>query len=191
MLHRLQKNKNNLIQHIMDNPEEKAWTNKTKKLITEYTTENIIQMTNYQAKETMKKYTNLKNWTDMRNNGKEKSKVKFYMENSLEYSGNSIKRPTYLDILTRSEASIIFKGRTRMLQVKQNYKNKYKDLVCRGCGQEEETQDHILQECIQIHEDEHTKTTINELFNNSLSTEELQKLAKKLQTAENKINNTT
>ena len=78
-----------------------------------------------------------------------------------------------------------------MLQVKQNYKNKYKDLVCRGCGQEEETQDHILQECIQIHEDEHTKTTINELFNNSLSTEELQKLAKKLQTAENKINNTT
>ena len=148
-------------------------------------------MSNYQAKETMKKYTNLKNWTDMRNNGKDKSKVKFYMENSQKYSKNSTKRPTYLDILTRSEASIIFKGRTRMLQVKQNYKNKYKGMVCRGCGQEEETQNHILQECIQIHKDEHTKTTIQELFNNSLSTEELQILAKKLQTAENKINNIT
>ena len=37
---------------------------------------NVISMNIYQAKETITKYTNLKNWINMRNNGKDKSKLK-------------------------------------------------------------------------------------------------------------------
>ena len=118
--------------------------------------------------------------------GSEKSKVKFYIENRT----NNEKRPTYLDILTRSEVSTIFRARTRMLNVKTNYKNKYKDTTCRGCGQQEETQDHVLNECNKIHKDNSTKTPLDELFDNTLTKEKLTQLAKKINTTEEAINNT-
>ena len=35
-----------------------------------------------------------------------------------------------------------------MLKVKDNYKNGHKDLECRLCGKSEETQKHVLEECI-------------------------------------------
>ena len=52
-----------------------------------------------------------------------------------------------------------------MLHVKNNYKNKYKNnLMCRACGQEEETQNHILAECLKIHTYEHSKVTQEMIF---------------------------
>jgi hypothetical protein len=54
------------------------------------------------------------------------------------------KRPTYLSTLNRFQASHIFKARTRMIPVKNNFRNQYKDMLCRGCKAEIETQDHVL-----------------------------------------------
>ena len=34
-----------------------------------------------------------------------------------------------------------------MIKIKGNYKNKYTDLSCRWCGEDEETQPHILKYC--------------------------------------------
>ena len=78
-----------------------------------------------------------------------------------------------------------------MIQEKQNYKNKYKDSTCRGCGQEQENQNHVLNECQGIHKDEQNKVSMEELFNNTLSKEQLQDLAKKLIYSEKEINKPT
>ena len=49
-----------------------------------------------------------------------------------------------MDKLNRYQVSTIFKARTRMLNVKNNFTGKYNDNICRGCGITEETQEHVL-----------------------------------------------
>ena len=49
--------------------------------------------------------------------------------------------------LTRRQASIIFKARTRMLPVKDNYWNKHRNHTCRACGIPVETQKHVREDC--------------------------------------------
>ena len=156
------------------------------------TRRDITAMKTDAAKKITKSATQDIQLTSMNNTGKDKSKVNFYKENC-QNQAISIKekRPKYLNILTRTEVSIIFKGRTRMIQVKQNYKNKYKDSTCRGCGQEQENQNHVLNECHGIHKDEQNKVSMEELFNNTLSKEQLQDLAKKLTYSEREINKHT
>ncbi len=52
--------------------------------------------------------------------------------------------------LTRNQVSIVFQARTRMNKVKENYKKKKikkeeeRNLICRVCRSEVETQQHIL-----------------------------------------------
>ena len=114
----------------------------------------------------------------------------YYMENNKENETHSkTRRPLYLRELSRREASIIFRGRTRMIHVKQNYKNMYKDDICRGCGEAKESQEHVLNECTKLHEDESTKTSVEELFNNNLGKQDLKKLATKLENTETKLKN--
>ena len=67
--------------------------------------------------------------------------------------------------LTRPEASIIFKARARMLDVKNNFKGKYPDQVCRACKAASETQTHILLECEELHADNTLKTNTENIFN--------------------------
>ena len=47
--------------------------------------------------------------------------------------------------LNPKEAKLIFNLRSRMTEVKNNFKNDFEDLACRACGLEEETQQHVLQ----------------------------------------------
>ena len=54
--------------------------------------------------------------------------------------------------LSRNQASIIFEARTRMLKIKDNYKNGNESLKCSICKDKEETQGHILEECENINE---------------------------------------
>ena len=49
--------------------------------------------------------------------------------------------------MTRNQVSTIFKARTRMLDIKANYKNKYPNQTCRLCHINEETQEHVLAHC--------------------------------------------
>ena len=90
--------------------------------------------------------------------------------------------------LTRNQASIIFKARARMLDVKGNYKNKYQDNRCRQCQKEEETQNHVLAECERTRETNNTITT-QELFEED--PEKLMKTAKRIEVIMNQINNPT
>ena len=88
------------------------------------------------------------------------------------------KRAKYMNELTRKQTSLVFKARTRMLKVKGNYKNGHPDLTCRMCKAETETQKHVLEECVAIHQDEATKIPKHQLFNENPDT--LREIAKKL-----------
>ena len=46
---------------------------------------------------------------------------------------------------TREEIQLIFKLRSRMTKLKKNYEGMYDDLECSACGEEEESQQHILE----------------------------------------------
>ena len=48
--------------------------------------------------------------------------------------------------------------------------------MCRGCGKEEETQQHILEECSNIHKQENTKVTKEDIF----TEEKLKNTAKRI-----------
>ena len=78
--------------------------------------------------------------------------------------------------LTRDEASNILKYRTRMMNVKCNYKQLYKNTTCRWCGLHDETQKHILEECKLF--PIHTKQLYEyEIFdNNSIQLKETSKI---------------
>ena len=81
----------------------------------------------------------------LKKNAETKSKMKYYIDGKQTWKVGQ--RAKYISRLTRNQVSIIFKARTRMLKVKSNYKNGYKDLKCRICGNEEESQKHIMEEC--------------------------------------------
>ena len=116
--------------------------------------------------------------------GRDKSKVKFLLEGKNKWDPGH--QPEYMKTLTRNEVSTIFKARTRMLDVKANYKNKYQDLQCRLCGKEDETQEHVLAKC------EKTKQTKHQVPTEDIFTEDPEKLRKtaaEIEVILNTINN--
>ena len=97
-----------------------------------------------------------------------KSKMTYFLEGKENWMpGKSAK---YMHELTRKQASIIFKARCRMTKVKGNYKNGHKDLKCRMCKNEVETQTHIFEQCPQLHQNDVTKVPKHQLFNEDIGT---------------------
>ena len=64
-----------------------------------------------------------------------------------------------------------------MLRVKNNYKNAYKNLACRACQKEAETQEHVLAAFPAIHKD--NTTTIENMKYSWKKHKELAKTVKK------------
>ena len=95
-------------------------------------------------------------------NGNNKTKTKFYLDNKREVKIGQ--RAKYMNELNRTEASIIFKARTRMLKMKCNYKKMFQDTVCRLCNQEEENQEHILESCNGVDRHKYGTITITDIF---------------------------
>ena len=92
-----------------------------------------------------------------------KSKLKYLLEGKEKWEPAEC--PPYMRLLTRNQASIIFKARTRMIECKENFKNKYKnETTCRKCKENKECQYHIFQECKAIHANETTKIKKEEIF---------------------------
>ena len=91
--------------------------------------------------------------------------------------------------MTRKETSTIFKARARMLDIKNNFKNKYATLHCRKCNEEIETQEHIFETCRGIHTTEETKIYTEDIFGDN--TEKLQTEAKKILDIMDKLHETT
>ena len=159
------------------NDEKGSWKEKTNKLIEEYqiTTEDMTG-----KKESTKRKIGIKIRNKFKNNlettGKTKSKIKFLLDNKQEWT---IGKPAqYMNKLNRYQASIIFKTRSRMLEVKNNYKNKYRDHKCRLCNIHEEDQMHVLQTCPELQNKGLETVTIMEIFNEDA--ESLKKTAKKI-----------
>ena len=95
---------------------------------------------------------------------KGKTKIQFLRENTNWKAGE---RPKYMKELKRMEASTIFKARTRMLDVKNNFRGKYKDTKCRKCTETIESQEHVLETCTGIHDDDTTKINTNDIFDSN------------------------
>ena len=57
-----------------------------------------------------------------------------------------------------------------MLKVKGNYKNGHTDLTCRLCGNGEESQSHILEECPVVHPNDAIRVPKHQLFNEDTDT---------------------
>ena len=98
--------------------------------------------------------------------GEDKSKVKHLIEGKGEWKPN--RRQKYMSRLTRMEVSVIFKARTRMLDVKDNFRNKYRDDICRKCRVEKETQKHVLDECPGIHETDMSRVAKEDIFSDDV-----------------------
>ena len=105
--------------------------------------------------------------------------MKYYVGNKKEIKEG--RRADYINIFTRNQARNIITARSRMLDVKLNFKNKYKDHKCRLCAKELETQTHILEECEKL--EGLTSITDEMIFND----DELTELKKKLKLIEERM----
>ena len=114
---------------------------------------------------------------------REKTKTKYLMNNTTWEPG---KRKQYMNKLNRRDASTIFRTRTRMLDIKENFRGKYNQPSCRLCNDPLETQEHILEECKTIHKDESTKIHIEEIFNED--TNSLRTTAERIRTIMQQLN---
>ncbi len=50
--------------------------------------------------------------------------------------------PEYLDKMTRLKANALFKARTKIMKIENNFRNMYPNNMCRICQQEDETQEY-------------------------------------------------
>ena len=185
--HTIMKNKLNLRQRIEEKGTEtqkviikditkNSWNEELKKTLEESQIESDqTKKDKENRKQTIKRIMVQK----MRDQEQNKSKVKFYIENNKDLSG---KRKKYLDECNRWEASHILKARARMINVKANYKGKFRDTICRFCQLQEETQIHIMEECEQINREEMPVINRNDLFQED--TVKLKETAKVIQKIE-------
>ena len=102
-------------------------------------------------KKIIKHKTNEKFENKLQIEAESRSKMKYYLEGKKEWK--IMNRPEYMNKLNRNQVGIIYRARTRMLDIKGNYTGKYQNNNCRACNKVEETQIHILEECETINKD--------------------------------------
>ena len=173
MLHRLDKTKNVLIDKILQNQHDKAWSKITKLIAEEIGIKSDIipSLSSNSIKKEIKRAVDLNFHSNISKAANEKSKIKHLLEGIGSWTPGT--RPIYMSKLNRTQTSSIFKARTRMLPVKNNYRCQYKDNICRGCKAETETQQHVLENCRGIHSNNETKVPASHYF-----TEDVQLLTK-------------
>ena len=161
---RLKNNKNHRLQKLANPDEHNLW-----KTISDLAKGKLeITAEETQGKKPRVK-TNIKNKTAryfkkiLETSGKDKSKIKYLLDGRPDWK--PLEKQKYLTELSRINASTIFLARTRMIDVKNNFRNKYPDNTCRACGSETETQEHVLETCQTIHENPDSKVSKNDLFN--------------------------
>ena len=115
----------------------------------------------------------------------EKSKIQHLLEGLTGWEPQ--KRARYMNKLTRQQASTIFKARTRMLPVKNNYRNKYRNHTCRACGELVETQKHVLEDCEVLHIVGEYKVYNKEIFSDNPN--KLRTTATNIQNLMDQLNN--
>ena len=108
--------------------------------------------------------------------GKNLSKLKYLFKHRQE-----MMKEKYKNKLSRSEASAIFKLRTRMIHLKRNFRNIYKhDILCPRCKKEQDMEEHLFGKCEKL-KDLYMKYNIlgyEEVFNNNNNIERLKQIVK-------------
>ena len=118
----------------------------------------------------------------------EQSKFKHLTRDNQEHPF-SLKK--YMKKLTRLDSSIIFKARSRMLDVKENFKTKNKgEMKCRLCKEADETQRHILEECMMIHRDDTFKIKYEDIYEDE-DMDKLKETARKVRKSIDKLKEKT
>ena len=121
---------------------------------------------------------------EIESNGQEKSKVRYLLDGKNdEWSPG--KPAGYMLGMTRIQVSTIFKAKTRMLDIKNNFRNKYPNTQCRACNDSIETQEHVLEECPAIHTEENSKVTKEEIAQED--SESLKDVCRKIEAAMAKL----
>ena len=143
----------------------KRWNKEIERIKESYqinNTQEAISKGKNRKKEQQKNmmYEKLKENIENRNKGK--TKMEWLMTGKSKWKPGT--RANYLNELTRKQCKIIFETRTRMIKVKGNYKNKEENTKCGLCNTKEETQEHILEECVMLIEKEQDKITKKEIF---------------------------
>ena len=149
MLARLNNEKSQMMATVLANPECK-WMKKTKEVMEKY---GIQDHELYGTKPTIQNAIlvgiHIKFRANMIKSMEERSKLKYFLDGKIEWKPETPAK--YIETLTRKQASLIFKARTRMIKAKGNYKNGFRNQNCRACKNALETHAHILYECEKLH----------------------------------------
>ena len=94
------------------------------------TSEDLIG-TRYKTKATIRRKIHQGFRKKMTEANQGKTKIEYFREGKSEWTPGS--RTKYMNELTRKQASLVFKTRTRMIKAKANYKNGHSNLTRRAC----------------------------------------------------------
>ena len=146
MANRLTTTDDEFVKEAMVSSHSNSWIQETQRICKEYNiSEDDIKMKKSILKKKVEDNVKTVFKDRITKNGMAKSKVNYLTQNGTEWEPGKMRE--YMKKMNRNQVSTIFKARTRMLDVKNNFRNKYKDLKCRGCGIEDETQEHVLSLC--------------------------------------------
>ena len=123
---------------------ERNWANEIIELRDKYsliqTEDQIRSMTKHQWKSIADEHINKFVHSSLYKQAAIKSKTKMILQS------NTLQRQQYIQQLPPHVVRRAFEVRLGMLEIKENYKNKYKDnMLCRKCKEENETLKHIFE----------------------------------------------
>ena len=165
---RLNRDKSDMMAKILSYPECQWEKDTARAMEKNHITPSDLTGSKNQVKETVRKAVEAKFKRVAESASPGKSKLTYFLEGKCDWQSG--KRANYMNELTRKQTSLIFKARTRMIKVKGNYKNGQNDLTCRICKNNEETQTHILEECLALHQNDTTKIPRHQLFSTDIGT---------------------
>ncbi len=159
-----------LIKKITCDTESDEWIQEALELMDKYGVEKrMIYGKKDALKREVKRKQNEKFMELLQEEAQQKSKTKHYMENTEAIQPG--KRPPYMNHCTRKQCETIIRTRSRMLEVKANYKGNHLDTKCRYCDEEEEDQEHILSKCKKVKEITGKDIKYDKMFKNNCTKE--------------------
>ena len=167
---RLNLDQNSIAYKVKENGAQNGWKKNTEEIKNAMRiTPEDMEGSKEQAKQNIKRKTQQKFVENIETSGRNKSKVRHLLDNRTE-EWKPGKPAEYMTKMTRKQVSLIFKARTRMLDIKDNFRNKSSNNTCRACSKENETQEHILNQCPAIHTDDKLKVNKEDLQSNNITT---------------------
>lgn len=181
---RIQRGDHETIKQVASNKQKGGWAEKNDEIKIEMGVEDCdLRLTKNGTKRVMREKSEKCFKEKIVKEGMGKAKVRHLLNGRENWRVNT--RPEYMNRLTRWQASWIFKARTRMLNVKDNYRQTNQDDFCRLCREVKETQDHILEECPMIHTGDDSRVKETDIFQEHVY--KLRDVAKKIESAMKKL----